>query len=335
MFNRKSCHLAFAALGVFAEAHAGHGGHQVDARDIMARSVKAKKCSDQVGLMKRSRHAMRKRDLSANDTVYEIHAEPPPYDFIKNDTCILTPEATDGPYWFPQSQVLRQDITEDQKGVPLVLEIGVVDVNTCEPMENVLIDIWHCNATGSYSSFTGRDPNTPFAELVQNVTGEAINSSVTDWRFLHTDETTWLRGMWPTDRHGATSFNTIFPGFYVQRSIHIHVQVHTNWTVTANGTLAHGRTVETGQIFIDEALEQEIMALEPYVSHTEIDRLVNDDDGIYTTESTTGAMTLLDTEPLDGVDYKNGVLGYITLGVDATKTKNGTTVDPNPSVVPL
>lgn len=24
-------------------------------------------------------------------------------------------------------------------------------------------------------------------------------------------------------------------------------------------------------------------------------------------------MTLLDTEPLDGVDYKNGVLGYITL----------------------
>lgn len=108
----------------------------------MARSMKAKKCSDQVGLMKRNRHAMRKRDLSANETVYEIHAEAPPYDFIKNDTCILTPEATDGPYWFPQCQVLRQDIAEDQKGVPLVLEIGVVDVNTCEPMENVLIDIW-------------------------------------------------------------------------------------------------------------------------------------------------------------------------------------------------
>lgn len=26
-----------------------------------------------------------------------------------------------------------------------------------------------------------------------------------------------------------------------------------------------------------------------------------------------GAMTVLDTEPLDGVDYANGVLGYITL----------------------
>lgn len=24
-------------------------------------------------------------------------------------------------------------------------------------------------------------------------------------------------------------------------------------------------------------------------------------------------MTLLDTEPLDGVDYRNGVIGYITL----------------------
>lgn len=26
-----------------------------------------------------------------------------------------------------------------------------------------------------------------------------------------------------------------------------------------------------------------------------------------------GAMTVLDTEPLDGVDYRNGVVGYITL----------------------
>lgn len=26
-----------------------------------------------------------------------------------------------------------------------------------------------------------------------------------------------------------------------------------------------------------------------------------------------GAMTILDTEPLDGVDYRNGVVGYITL----------------------
>ena len=28
---------------------------------------------------------------------------------------------------------------------------------------------------------------------------------------------------------------------------------------------------------------------------------------------TAGAMAIMDTEPLDGQDYKNGVLGYITL----------------------
>lgn len=43
--------------------------------------------------------------------------------------------------------------------------------------------------------------------------------------------------------------------------------------------------MSTGQIFIDEKLEQEIMALEPYASHTEIERVKNLDDGIYATES--------------------------------------------------
>ncbi|BCR92193.1 uncharacterized protein ACHE_80093S [Aspergillus chevalieri] len=79
--------------------------------------------------------------------------------------------------------------------------------------------------------------------------------------------------------------------------------------------LVHGPIVSTGQIFIDEKLEQEIMALEPYANRTEIERLKNVDDGIYATESSTGAMTLLDTEPLDGVDYKNGAVVYTTLMV--------------------
>lgn len=150
-------------------------------------------------------------------------------------------------------------------------------------------------------------------------------------QFLHTDTTTWLRGMWPTDAQGATSFQSIFPGFYVDRSIHIHVQVHTDWSVTSNGTISHSRVVETGQIFIDEPLSAQIMALEPYVNHTEITRLANSGDSIYAEQIEceflelicygvvladailAGAMSFIDTEPLDGYDYANGVLGYITL----------------------
>ena len=91
--------------------------------------------------------------------------------------------------------------------------------------------------------------------------------------------------MWPTDKHGVTSFTSIFPGYYIERAIHIHVQIHTNWTVRSNGTLVNGPIVSTGQIFIDEPVIQQIMALEPYASHTEVERLKNDDDGIYTQES--------------------------------------------------
>lgn len=33
----------------------------------------------------------------------------------------------------------------------------------------------HCNATGSYSSFTGLSPNTDFSETYNEETGESIN----------------------------------------------------------------------------------------------------------------------------------------------------------------
>lgn len=46
-------------------------------------------------------------------------------------------------------------------------------------------NFWHCNATGSYSSFTALSPNTPFLNLLQelNVSADAYNIGVTD---LHT-----------------------------------------------------------------------------------------------------------------------------------------------------
>lgn len=98
--------------------------------------------------MKRNRHAVRRRALSpiedsdSGTTTYTITADAPKYDFLKNDTCILTPETSTGPYIYPRSQVLRQDIVEDQVGVPLVLDIGLMDIHTCEPLPNALVDIW-------------------------------------------------------------------------------------------------------------------------------------------------------------------------------------------------
>lgn len=119
-----------------------------DSATLARRSELAKRCSDQVGMMKRDRHTMRKRNLAArsNDgdgnTTYTITAAAPKYDFLKNDTCILTPETSNGPYVYPPSQLLRHNMVENQVGVPLELDIGLIDVNTCEPLTNVLVDIW-------------------------------------------------------------------------------------------------------------------------------------------------------------------------------------------------
>lgn len=182
--------------------------------------------------------------------------------------------------------------------------------------ETVLIQVG--NATGSYSSFEALSPNTPFAELLEelNVT---IGAGTLD---LHTGDSTFLRGMWPTDNNGVMEMKTVFPGFYVERTIHIHVRSHTDWTVRGNGTVVSSNIVSTGQLFFEEDLSAQIMAMEPYASHTQINRTTNDVDSIYSGETTTGWSPNFVVEPLDGVDVANGMVGYITLGVDLTATSS-------------
>lgn len=112
------------------------------------------------------------------------------------------------------------------------------------------------------------------------------------------------------------------PGFYVERAIHIHVQVHDNYVIRSNGTIASSDTISTGQLFIAEDLSQQLMALEPYASHTQINRTTNDIDDIYAGESENGWNPDISLVAMDGVDMANGVIGYITIGVDsATKKK--------------
>ena len=121
------------------------GPHPAPDSGLLAtRSTKAKRCANEVGMMKRKRHLQRKRDLAAkrDTTDYAIHAQAPHYDFLKNDTCLLFPETTQGPYYFPRSEILRQDMREGQPGIETELDISLIDVNTCEPLEGALISLW-------------------------------------------------------------------------------------------------------------------------------------------------------------------------------------------------
>jgi protocatechuate 3,4-dioxygenase beta subunit len=111
--------------------------------------------------------------------------------------CVLTPEQEEGPFYINLAQV-RQNIVENRPGVPLTLALGVVDSNTCEPIRDAAVDVWHCDALGVYS-------------------GEPSEGS---------EGETYLRGIQLTGGNGLAEFATIYPGQYPGRTTHIHVKVH-------------------------------------------------------------------------------------------------------------
>jgi protocatechuate 3,4-dioxygenase beta subunit len=61
--------------------------------------------------------------------------------FESNSSCVLSPETTEGPY-FVSGEYIRTDLRETQAGVDLILDLQVLDITTCDPVENVWIDFW-------------------------------------------------------------------------------------------------------------------------------------------------------------------------------------------------
>ncbi|RMD42460.1 hypothetical protein DV735_g2672, partial [Chaetothyriales sp. CBS 134920] len=170
--------------------------------------------------------------------------------FSANTSCILTPEVTDGPYYV-WGELIRQDVKEDlySDGVDLYLEVQYLDVTTCEPVPDVYVDIWNANATGVYSGIS----------VSGNYAADGYNS-------------TYLRGIQPTDSDGVATFETIFPGHYEGRATHTHLLAHTNVTINeANQTLAvgTGSVVHIGQLFWNELLRSAVEAVSPYSDNTQ------------------------------------------------------------------
>lgn len=67
--------------------------------------------------------------------------------FSDSGTCVLNPEGEVGPFYV-KGELIREDVRDDEEGVPVVLEAQFLDVSTCEPIEGVYWDIWNCNSTG-------------------------------------------------------------------------------------------------------------------------------------------------------------------------------------------
>jgi protocatechuate 3,4-dioxygenase beta subunit len=214
--------------------------------------------------------------------------------FTGNNSCILTPEVTQGPYWV-QGELIREDITEDQEGVPLHLDIQVIDVNTCDPVPSVYVELWHCNSTGVYSG------------VAASGNGDSSDTSNLD--------NTFLRGINQADKSGVVEFDTLFPGHYTGRATHIHVMTHTlNATVNANNTLTGNSVSHVGQMFFDQDLISLVEAVEPYASNTQ-EITENADDSILGEEAS-------DVDPmieyvLLGDDVSEGIFGWLAFGMDS------------------
>jgi protocatechuate 3,4-dioxygenase beta subunit len=138
-------------------------------------------------------------------------------------SCVLTPELTEGPYYVPSEKV-RRNITEGKPGTPIDLRLTVVDASTCRAIKSAAVDIWHADALGVYSGAVAHDPGTNF-----------------------------MRGIQKTDAAGLARFESVYPGWYQGRAVHIHVKVHLSGTV-----------VHTGQLFFNDGLTDAVYKHAPY-----------------------------------------------------------------------
>ena len=171
--------------------------------------------------------------------------------FDESASCSVTTELTEGPYYF-DVDAIRSDIREDREGTTLRLALRVRDAETCEPLENAIVDVWHCDATGLYSGFESASQGGP--------PGGGGGP---------TDEETYLRGAQATNADGIVEFRTIYPGWYQGRTTHIHVKVHLDKA-----------TLLTSQLFTNREFDDKVFARQPYAGEGSRD-VFNETDSIY------------------------------------------------------
>ena len=216
------------------------------------------------------------------------------------NTCSLTATTTQGPYYFDADKI-RSDIREDRQGRRLRLAIKVQDSESCAPVGNAVVEVWHCDAAGLYSgaesqSTGGGQPAGPPPDGGSSPGGGNPPGEGDMADLVPTDDKRYLRGAQITNADGIVEFTTIWPGWYRGRTVHIHAMVHISNT-----------RVLTTQVMFDEAVNSEVFAAQPYAEHTGRDTF-NDDDGIF-------EQSMLLKLTTDG----DGYLGAIVFSADSDK----------------
>ncbi|MGC3964192.1 MAG: intradiol ring-cleavage dioxygenase [Rhodocyclaceae bacterium] len=166
--------------------------------------------------------------------------------------CTLIAQETAGPFPLLEAlsnrAIVRRDITEGRSGVPLALQLSLVDVaRGCAPIAGAAVYVWHCDREGAYSGYEGR--------------GDASVA-----------RQTFLRGVQVSDAAGRVRFDTIYPGWYPGRVTHVHVQVYLHDDL-------RGRAMATSQLAFPDDVTRAVYASPLYAAHgqnTSVRRVVDD-----------------------------------------------------------
>lgn len=160
---------------------------------------------------------------------------------------------------YPDSPLIRQDITESIMGIPLTLVISLQDItHSCEPLEGYYVYIWHCNPDGEYSAYTGSGNGT------------------------HDRTETYLRGIGQSNAEGKLGFVTVYPGWYAGRAVHIHAQVYK--------ALDDLTPILTTQFAFPSAVNNEAQQTAGYKGNTGM--LENSEDQVFSDGITTQMLTV-------------------------------------------
>ncbi|MBC3872999.1 pre-peptidase C-terminal domain-containing protein [Undibacterium flavidum] len=217
-------------------------------------------------------------------------------------TCKINKESTAGPY--PNVSLLnRKDLrantsgnTALKPGALLTLRIRLVDVaNGCAPIKNAVVDIWSADAKGVYSGYAA----------------------------FGTQGQDFCRGYLKTDANGVVEFDTLFPGSYSGRAIHIHVAIQGSAArVSPNASGASLASVFVCQLYFNRTTVNQVFSSNPiYQQGAPI--TPNESDSIYLNEGGAGYLVNVTQS---GSNY----IGDVEIG--ATRAAVGNPKDDTPPV---
>ncbi|WP_328324293.1 intradiol ring-cleavage dioxygenase [Kribbella sp. NBC_00382] len=126
-------------------------------------------------------------------------------------------DGSNGPNVLTESGIVRSDLTKSfgtatgvAEGIPLTVQLVVLDAAKDTPLPGAAVYLWHCDAQGRYSLYDGE------------ITKE-----------------NYCRGVQAADAAGTVTFTTIFPGAYQGRWPHIHFEVYSSLSeATAAGKIS-------------------------------------------------------------------------------------------------